>query len=29
LRFLLYPSRLLEADKHRIERDDEGVIWLG
>ena len=29
LRFLLYPSRLLEVDRRRIEQDDEGVVWLG
>ena len=29
LRFLLYPSRLLEADRRQIEQDDEGVVWLG
>jgi len=28
LRFLLYPSGLLEADRRRIEQDDEGVVWL-
>ena len=29
LRFLLYPSRLAQQDRAAIERDDEGVIWLG
>jgi len=29
LRFLLYPSRLTEADKARIREDHAGVIWLG
>ncbi len=29
LRFLLYPSRLAPLDRERIERADEGVVWLG
>lgn len=29
LRFLLYPSRLTEADVARIRQEDAGVIWLG
>ena len=28
LRFLLYPTKLLPADKARIEADDAGVVWL-
>lgn len=28
LRFLLYPSRLLPADRAAIESDDAGIIWL-
>jgi DNA repair photolyase len=28
LRFLLYPSRLLDKDEARIREDDAGVIWL-
>ena len=28
LRFLLYPTRLLPADKVRIQADEAGVIWL-
>jgi len=29
LRFLLYSSGLTEQDKATIQKDDEGVIWLG
>ena len=29
LRFLLYPSGLLDEDLARIEKDNAGVIWLG
>jgi DNA repair photolyase len=29
LRFLLYPSGLLDEDLVRIEKDTAGVIWLG
>jgi len=28
LRFLLYPTKLLPADKARIEADGAGVVWL-
>ncbi len=28
LRFLLYPTKLLPADKVRIQADDAGVFWL-
>jgi DNA repair photolyase len=28
LRFLLYPTKLLSADKVRIHADDAGVVWL-
>ncbi len=29
LRFLLYPSRLVQEILDDIRRDDEGVVWLG
>ena len=29
LRFLLYPSGLLDEDLAKIEKDKAGVIWLG
>jgi len=29
LRFLLYPSRLIQEKLDEIRRDDAGVIWLG
>jgi DNA repair photolyase len=29
LRVLLYPSNLTPEDKKAIERDDNGVVWLG
>ncbi len=29
LRFLLYPSYLLDEDEARIREEDAGVIWLG
>ena len=29
LRFLLYPSGLLDEDLAKVERDKAGVIWLG
>ncbi len=29
LRILLYPSRVREAHREQIRRDDAGVVWLG
>ena len=29
LRFLLYPSGLMEEDEARIRKGDAGVVWLG
>jgi hypothetical protein len=29
LRFLLYPSGLLDEDRKKLEKDKSGVIWLG